>query len=259
MTSRAIASSIRELLSSRGVEAVGIAPAIRLPSVPDVFSAQAILGGVRSVICYGVQIPRGVIHAGNNALALYWRCCNMAYRSLDSISNQLCSFLEDKGHISVPIYSCYPWKIADRKFWGLMPLIYWAQEAGLGKLTRCGLLANPKYGTAVLLGGIITTLDLEASEETNWQGCPSACRECVDACPVRAIDDTGEVDHNTCIRASGANPLLVHLLRDSAIKERFDFETILNTVGVDDHGAYTCFKCLAVCPLNASPRDNYTH
>jgi hypothetical protein len=42
----------------------------------------------------------------------------------------------------------------------------------------------------------------------------------------------------------------MHLLRDQDAKEKFSFETLLNTVGVDDHGTYSCFRCVEVCPLN---------
>ncbi|MFH1349539.1 MAG: 4Fe-4S double cluster binding domain-containing protein [Pseudomonadota bacterium] len=255
MATRQIESDVRDFFSTRNVQAVGIASTIQHPSVPVEFSARVILEGARSFICYGVQIPKGILHAGSHALPLYWRYCNMSYRFLDTTSNQLCLLLEDKGYTSVPIYGCYPWKIVDGKFWGVMPLVYWAQQAGLGKLTNCGLLANAEYGTRILFGGVITTADLEPSKMMDWPGCPSACRECVDVCPVGAIGATGKVNHDTCIRASGANPLIAHLLRDSETKDKFDFETILNTVGVDDHGTYTCFKCLQVCPLNAISND----
>lgn len=250
MTSPGIEAAITRLLASQQVQAVGIAPVARIPSVPDECSPEAVLQGARSVMCYGMPIPEGILHATHHALALHWRCCNITYRFLDTLSNHLASFLEDRGHRTVPIYSCFPWKISNGECWGLMPLIYWAQEAGLGKLTRSALLAHPRYGTRMLLGGVVTTLALPASGKPAFQGCPPACRACLDACPARAIAETGKIDHNRCIRASGANPLLSHLLRDTATKEKFDFETILNTVSVDDHGAYTCFQCLAVCPLN---------
>lgn len=251
MKSRQMESEISDFLHNRKIKVVGIASVCELPSVPKEFSPQGILNGATSVICYGMQIPKGILHASSNALALYWRYCNMAYRSLDMTSIQLCLYLEDEGHSSVPIYGCYPWKIVSGEFWGLLPLVLWAQESSLGKLTKCGLLATPKYGTRVLLGGVISTLELKPSEKMDWKGCPTQCRECLDVCPVQAIGDAGKVNHNTCIRFSGANPLLTHLLRDEVTKEKFDFETTVNTVGVDDHATYTCFKCLQVCPLNA--------
>jgi epoxyqueuosine reductase len=250
MRSHEIEPVIMEFLSSRAVQAIGIASAVQIPLVPDQFSAQVVLEEAQSVICYGVAIPKGILAADSNALALHWRYSNMSYRFLDTVSNQLCVLLEELGYNSVPMYGCFPWKVVGGEFWGLMPLVYWAQEAGLGSLTRSGLLAVPKYGTRVLLGGVVTTLDLEPTAKTDLQGCPPACRLCVDVCPVGAIGETGKVNHNQCIRASGANPLLIHLLRDAASRDKFDFETILNTVSVDDHGAYTCFKCLEVCPLN---------
>ena len=174
----------------------------------------------------------------------------MIYRSLDIASIQLCLALEEKGHVAAPIYGCFPWKMVGREFWGLLPLVYWAEQAGLGILTKCGLLANPTYGTRILLGGIVTTLALEPNEKVTDQLCPFDCVDCIEMCPVDAIEDTGKVDHNACIRHSGANPLMAHLLEDQKVKERFSFDTIVNTAGVDDHGTYSCHKCLKVCPLN---------
>jgi epoxyqueuosine reductase QueG len=243
-------SEISDFLGLRGVTLVGIAGISSLPPVPEEFSPSCILEDATSVICYGVPIPKGVIYADNYSLELYWRYCNMVYRSLDIATNQLCLTLEEHGHRASPIYGCFPWKVARRQFWGFLPLVYWAEQAGLGKLTKCGLVANPRYGTRILFGGVVTNADLPATEKLTQDPCPPGCMDCIKVCPVNAIAETGKVDHNLCIRYSGANPLLTHLLEDPAAKEKFSFETIVNTVGVDDHGAYTCNSCLKVCPLN---------
>ena len=55
---------------------------------------------------------------------------------------------------------------------------------------------------------------------------------------------------SSLICAENSNPLLTHLAADPSMKKKFSFEIMLNTVGVDDHGTYNCFKCLEVCPLN---------
>lgn len=243
-------AEIKDFLNIKGIPIVGISAICNIPTVPEDFSPKTILKGAKSIICYGVPIPKGIIYADNNELALYWRYCNMLYRSLDMTSNQLCLLLEEKGHLASPVYGCYPWKIVDHEFWGLLSLVYWAEQAGLGKLTKCGLLANPNYGTRILLGGVVTTFGLEPTEKLSDELCPSNCLDCIEACPANAIEKTGKVDHGLCIRYSGANPLMAHLLRDKKVKEKFSFETIVNTVGVDDHGSYTCFECLKVCPLN---------
>nr|MDO8079540.1 hypothetical protein [Candidatus Freyarchaeota archaeon] len=250
MLEKSIEVEIRDFLNSEGIPIKGIAAVCRLSSVPEDFSPQTLLEDTKSIICYGMPIPKGIIYASKNASSLYWRYCNMLYRSLDTASNKLCLILEEKGYTTAPIYGCYPWKIVGREFWGLLPLVYWAEQAGLGKLTKCGLLANPNYGTRVLLGGVITAVDLEPTEKISGEICPPDCFNCINVCPANAIGKTGKVDHNLCMRYANSNPLLVHLLADQSLREKISFETIMNTVGVDDHSSYSCFECLKACPLN---------
>jgi epoxyqueuosine reductase QueG len=182
-------------------------------------------------------------------LPQYWRYCNIQYRTLDSITNELCNFLEGFKSYTAPIYSCFPWSIKNREFWGSLPLIYWAEAAGLGRLSKCGLLVTPHFGTRILLGGIITTLRLEPNSKIQEELCPPDCFKCLDACPINAIKRSGKVDHNACLRHSGDNPLLALALNNQTIRKT-SFETLINTIGVDDHGSYTCNECMRVCPLN---------
>lgn len=250
MKKKSIEDEIGNFLNDKGITIMGIAEICTLPRIPDDFSPDTILTGAKSIICYAVVIPKGIIYANNNDLVLYWRYCNMVYRSLDMISNQLCIHLEEKGSFATPVYGCYPWKLVNHEFWGILPLVYWAEQAGLGTLTKCGLLAHPTYGSRILLGGAITTLDLESTQKFHDDLCPPYCFDCIEACPVNAINKTGKVDHNLCIRYSGSNPLMALALGDRSVKEKFSFETIINTVGVDDHGSYLCLECLKACPLN---------
>ncbi|MHA1967996.1 MAG: 4Fe-4S double cluster binding domain-containing protein [Candidatus Hodarchaeales archaeon] len=243
----------QELFKNRGIKIIGIA------SMDDVeflkkapFSPQTLLPEAASVICYAIPIPKGIIFSNSHSVLLYWRFCNMTYRNLDIITNTLCLSLEEEGYLSTPIYGCYPWKVVNREFHGLIPLVYWAEQAGIGKLTRSGLLGNPKFGTRLLIGGVITTKALPASKKLEEDICPNECAECIDACPVKAISISGKVDHNKCIRYSSKNPLFALVLKDTDLKKGFNFDTILNTVGVDDHGTYNCLECIRACPLNTS-------
>jgi len=66
----------------------------------------------------------------------------------------------------------------------------------------------------------------------------------------RDVTINHKVDHNACSRYSNAAPLLTTLIRDPNIKGQFNYETLLNTMAVDDHSAYRCIECLKACPLN---------
>jgi len=250
MKKQSIKCEIDRFLCNERVSVYGVAAAKQLPFVPKSFSPRAVLRGAKSIICYGIQIPKGVIYAETDSLDLYWRYCSIQYKMLDSVSNRLCLFLEEKNCSATPIYSCFPWKVVNREFWGHLPLVYWAEEAGLGRLAKCGLLITPQYGTRILLGGVMTTQKLEPSEKLNEDICPPDCFDCVDACPAKAIGRTGKVDHNSCMRYSTSNPLLTLALDNQKIGKNYSFETLLNTIAVDDHGTYSCIECLKACPLN---------
>jgi epoxyqueuosine reductase len=241
-----VEAEIMEFLNNDGITLAGIASVCHLPAVPEEFSPYTLCGNARSIICYGVPIPKGIIHADTNARAVYWRYCNMTYRTLDAVSNKLSLFLEEKSCFATPVYGCYPWKVVNRKFWGLLPLVYWAEQAGLGTLTKSGLLGTPDYGTRILLGGVLTTMTLQSTKKVNDTLCPPDCFKCISACPAHAIEKTGKVDHNRCIRYAHENPLLSNLLKE----RKYSLEMLMNTVGVDDHSTYRCFECIRVCPLN---------
>ncbi|UCG04187.1 MAG: epoxyqueuosine reductase [Candidatus Heimdallarchaeota archaeon] len=244
-------NEVIEFLKEKEIQIVGFASIEENGQrIPEEFSPQALLNNVKTVICFGVPIPMGVIYSESNDNLLYWRYCNMMYRSIDATENSLCLFLENKGYVSTPIYSCYPWKIVKRDFWGLIPLVYWAEKAGIGRLTKSGLLGHPKYGTRILIGGVLTSMHLEPSPRIQAAICPMDCVECIESCNVKAIDTNGKVDHNLCIRNANTNPLMAHLLQDTELRKNIDFETIMNTIGVDDHSYYHCLECLKMCPLN---------
>jgi epoxyqueuosine reductase QueG len=250
MITENIKSEIGDLLRNEGTHFFGVSAVKQLDRVPQELSPEALLPDARSVIIYAIPIPKGIMYAKDNALALYWRYCNMSYRNLDFISHRLCLFLEERGSSATPMYSCFPWKVVNREFWGLLPLVYWGEEAGLGRLAKCGLLVTPDYGTRILLGGAITTQELEPDERLIEELCPADCFQCTGACPVNAIARSGKVDHNLCTRRAGSTPLMSILLKDQSVRQNFSFETLLNTAGVDDHSMYTCFECLRACPLN---------
>ena len=92
------------------------------------------------------------------------------------------------------------------------------------------MLANPRLGSFLLLGEVVTTAELEPDAPFVRDGC-GTCRACVDACPVAAIRPDRTIDAGRCI-------------------SRRTIETGDGDEG-DLHGwLFGCDVCQRACPYN---------
>ena len=72
-----------------------------------------------------------------------------------------------------------------------------AQRAGLGWQGKNSLLINPKFGSWIFLGELITDLELTPDQPmTNRCG---DCQLCIDACPTGALSEPGQLDATKCL------------------------------------------------------------
>jgi epoxyqueuosine reductase len=112
----------------------------------------------------------------------------------------------------------------------------WAERAGLGWIGKHSNLVSAEQGSWLLLGEILTTLDLEPDE-------PAAdlcgnCTLCIQACPTNAIAEPYVVDATRCI-----SYLTIELRgEDSTISPELQQGMGNKIFGCDD--------CLDVCPFN---------
>lgn len=123
-----------------------------------------------------------------------------------------------------------------------------AQRAGLGWLAKNAMLIHPRHGSYLLLGGVLTTLDLPAppeDEQPAFVDSCGTCTRCIDACPTRAIASqplagpgVPRIDASRCISYL-------------TIEHRGPIDPALE-VKMGDR-VFGCDICQEVCPHN-SPR-----
>lgn len=113
----------------------------------------------------------------------------------------------------------------------------WAARAGLGFVGKNGLIIVPGVGSLVLLGEVVTTLELEPDLPIA-ERC-GACTRCLDACPTQAFERPFVLDPRRCV---------AYL----TIEHREAVPDALRE-GVGAH-LFGCDDCQTVCPFNASSR-----
>ena len=113
-----------------------------------------------------------------------------------------------------------------------------AQRTGLGFVGKHTNLISRRFGNWIVVGEIITTLELEPdAPEKNRCG---SCARCIEACPTRAITAPYQLDARRCI-----SYLTIELKGPIPTELR---PAIGNRI-------FGCDDCLAVCPWNRFARE----
>jgi len=120
----------------------------------------------------------------------------------------------------------------------------WAKEAGLGFIGKNKIFVSEKFGPFVLLGLVLTDLELPADERKSNLNCGN-CRLCIDRCPTSALDEFG-LDVRRCIS-------WMTIEKKSELSEE---EKII--VG---NRIFGCDECLLACPWSKKslPSRRPTH
>src|SRR5438105_13734779 len=107
-----------------------------------------------------------------------------------------------------------------------------ASRAGVGFYGKNTLLITRKYGSWVVLGTLVTDVDLEPTAPLDLD-CGS-CRLCIDACPTGALDEPGTLDATRCLSYWTQAPAPLPAEYRSELEDR----------------VYGCDICQDVCPWN---------
>jgi len=255
-----VAEQIRKIAVAKNIAAFGIGPASEMADEPPGHRPDDLLPGARSMLCFAIPVPQNVYRMTAYGAETVWRSQNLNYRLLDTLSVRFANLLEESGAGAIPLWGCQPMGINDRgAVIGYLNQIRMAEATGVGAIGKNGLVIHSRYGSRLMLGGVLTTAELPEMRypETDETGCPPDCRICIDACPVRAImPDKKKVKIMRCLGYTAKTPLMSKLkflylrARNKKAAARY-----MSMTSYDELTFHICSKCVALCPYG----DANTH
>jgi epoxyqueuosine reductase len=229
------------------VDAIGFAPVDRFADAPEGHHPSRICKDARTVIVFGNAVPRGMLHSPDYSLYMLHRTYHSVYERLNELGLMLSNWIEAQGDcLAVPIPSFAPLVYQGLEPWGVLSLKHAAVKAGLGAFGRNGLMHNPRYGTLLRPGAVVTSAALPGDPIIDQDPCPEKCDACFKACPSGALDKSGPFKKMDCLAY-----LVKHAIYPLALKTEAglrNIERVVNTAGYNYW--LTCNECLRVCPSN---------
>ncbi len=240
------------ILRSEGVSVWGTGPSDAMEDERPGHRPSDIVSGARSLLCFGIPVPRAVFDQRDHVVETNWRIQGLYYRRLDDLSVRIAALLEEDGSRAVPIFGCLPVDVrSSSSIAGYLNQIRMGEITRIGVRGRNGLLFHPRYGGRLMLGGVVTTVDLPSRAEPQpvEGGCPADCRRCVEACPIKAIRPEQRLVDDACLRFTSRTPLLPKLrhLLWSRIRPR-EAARLLGATSLDEHTLHVCSRCVCACP-----------
>jgi epoxyqueuosine reductase len=118
-----------------------------------------------------------------------------------------------------------------------------ARRAGLGFIGKNNLLVNPRYGSYISLGLLLTNVELPPDTSTIKADPCASCQRCQNACPGGAIDVARDLDARRCLT-------FLNYVRANVVLTPEQMECMGGWL-------FGCDACQEACPFNqkAETRD----
>ena len=225
---------VKSIVIAKGADVCGVADISRFGEFPAGFSPLDIWAGCRSVVSFGVALPKGLSQVDSRLI--YGHFNDNFKEIVDRISIECAKKIERELECTVvPIPCDTPYDSWDEETMtgkGLLSMRHVAVQCGLGVIGKSSLLLNPGFGNMLALGAFLTDLEME-SDPYSEDICLPNCSLCVDSCPAHAISDK-HINQALC--------------RPTAFGQtKRGFETV------------ECNKCRVVCPMRFGKRSDKNH
>ncbi len=197
---------IKKFILGLGADVCGVANAGSFTGAPAGFGPQDIFPGCRSVVVFGIALPKGLTQVPPRLV--YGHFNYGICPEVDLIAFKAAKEIERLwgGH-AVPLPADGPYEYWDAEKMegrGLVSMKHAAVLAGLGTLGRSTLLINEHYGNLLTLGCLLTELDLE-SDPPAKNLCVEGCDLCISSCPSKALDGQHAEQKNCRLHTYGTN------------------------------------------------------
>jgi len=215
---------IRNRILDFGADVCGFSGIDRFNGAPEGFHPCDIFKDCKSVIAFGMAIPKGIFLSEPRLIYSYYN--NFVCSQTDRIAFQTAAMLEKFYHgAAVPLPSDGPydyWNEEKMEGRGLLSMKHAAFFAGIGSFGKSSLLLNRDYGNRLVIGCVLTDVIMEADEFAP-DLCLESCDLCIRNCPTGALSEKG-VEQKPC-------------RMNSYGKTKRGFDTV------------ECNACRTVCPM----------
>lgn len=189
-------SIVKKYGTEAGANVVGIASSKYFMQAPDGFLPTDVLPECASVIVLGVTFPSEVL----NDIAEYTASRNAMLTAMTDMAKAVAKRIKADGYAAKAISAAGgKWVDGDgrKEQFGYISLKHAAEIAGLGVIGKNYLLTNPQYGNLLWLSAVLTNAELTPDEKIQLSICQN-CNQCVEACPVGALDDLAAFGKKAC-------------------------------------------------------------
>ncbi len=99
-----IMEDLKKLFTQNNVSIFGTTNASSLENEPSGYRPSDMLTSAKSILCFGIPVPKGVFRSGERSEWMYWRAANVYYRNIDIVLTKAAAMIEEEGEIAVPVF-----------------------------------------------------------------------------------------------------------------------------------------------------------